>query len=180
MSTQETNVVVRRCLASDWRSMVRLRMSRSTHAGAAVSAFTSNPINMVHTRYQQEPNLAVGCWVDNKLVAYICAYVHDDYWVLDLMISSGDPKQLHLCLEFCLQEFEERGIRQFYYAFPQKWARAYRSFWKDGCPTLRKYTIEDRCVIPARKVSPDPFIWEHILHECVVPVPFLLRRSYVQ
>lgn len=173
-------MTVRTCLPSDWRAMTRLRMSRTTHAGASVSAFTSNPINSVHTRYQQPPHMAVGCWEQDKLVSYICAFVGTDYWVLDLMISSGNPKQLYSCLDFCLQEFESRNIKQFYYAFPQKWARSYRSFWKDGCPTLRKYTIEDITVIEARKIPTDPFIWNNILHECVVPVPFLLRRSYVE
>lgn len=171
--------IIRRCTPEDWRSMARLRMARNTHAGSRVSEFTSNPISSVSTRYQHDPHMAMGCWQDGVIAAYICAYAGADYWVLDLMISSGDPKQLQACLEQLLQEFEAKGKYQFWYAFPEKWARAYRSFWKSGAPSLRKYTIEDVAVIPARKKVDDQFIWNNILHECVVPVPLLLRRSYV-
>jgi hypothetical protein len=174
------SIVVRKCVPEDWRSMSRLRASRTTHAGVAVSTFTSNPLTTVSDRFKQEPHVAIGCWEDAKLVAFICCYSDEDFWVLDLMVSNGDPSKLQQCLDKCLEHYESRGITQFYYAFPQKWARAYRSFWKAGAPLLRKYTIEDRCVIEARKRPIDPFIWEHILHEIVVPVPFLLRRSYVQ
>jgi hypothetical protein len=80
-------------------------------------------------------------------------------------------------LDACLEHYEARGVNQFYYAFPQKWARAYRSFWKAGVPRLRKYVIEDITVIDSHKVNADPFIWNHILHQVVVPVAFLLRRS---
>lgn len=159
--------------------MARLRMARNTHAGHQVSAFASNPISSVSTRYQHDPHMAMGCWEDGVLSAYICAYAEADFWVLDLMISSGDPKQLQACLEQLLQEFEARGVYQFWYVFPEKWARAYRSFWKSGCVSLRKYTIEDVEVVAARKRPASTFVWQHVLHECVVPVSLLLRRSYV-
>lgn len=171
--------IIRRCEPSDWRAMSRLRMARSTHAGHQVSAFTSNPLANVNTRYQLYPNIAVGCWQDGVLASYICAYSQTDFWVLDLMISNGDPRQLQNCLEYLLQEFESRNIYQFWYAFPEKWARAYRSFWKSGAPSLRKYTIKDCLILEARKIPTDDFAWKHILHECVVPVNLLLRKSYV-
>ena len=172
--------IIRPCVASNWREMVRLRMSRHTHAGVSITEFSNNPINFVHKMYQSEPHIAVGCWgEDGKLASYICAFGGNDFWVLDLMISSGDPKQLYGCLDYCLEHFEAKGITQFYYAFPQKWARAYKSFWKEGVPRLRKYTIADINVIEAKKIPNDPWIWQNVLHEVVVPVPFLLRRSYV-
>jgi hypothetical protein len=130
--------------------------------------------------------LAVGAFDNEQLIAYICAY-HDDeahdvhgqqFWTLDLMISTGEPQRLRDCLQHCLEYYENRGVNQFYYAFPEKWARAYRSFWKAGTPNLRRYVIEDQCVIQPRQRPADQFVWEHILHEYIVPVPFLLRRSY--
>ena len=175
-------IEIRLCTEKDWRAMTRLRMSRPTHAGAEVSRFASNPINMVDTRYQFEPNLAVGMFIDNKLEAYICCYSLPTLWVLDLMVSSAkgtQAKALHRLLNTCLDIYEQRNITEFWYAFPNKWARAYRSFWKQSTPLLRKYTIEDVCIIAENRIPADPFIWEEILHQCVVPVPFLLRRSYV-
>lgn len=173
------STIIRRCLASDWRSMARLRMACHTHAGHAVSTFTSASIAVVDARYQQTPHLAVGLWQDDVLQCYICAYAHQDFWTLDLMIASGDPKQLQAVLQAVLVHFESIGVTQFWYAFPAKWARAYRSFWKRGAPALRKYTIEDIDTIQPYRVPTDAWIWEHILHRVVVPVPFLLRRSYV-
>lgn len=171
---------VRLCTKDDLAAMARLRMMQKTHAGARVTEFASVPITHIPQKYLMKQNAAVGYFEDGKLKSFICASSSGDFWVLDLMISSGDPKTLRLCLQKCLELFEERGITQFYYAFPEKWARAYRSFWKDGSPLLRRYTIEDVAVIEARKRPNDPFLWEHILKEVVVPVPFLVRRSYVQ
>lgn len=168
---------VRRLTADDWRSMRRLRMTRHTHAGAPISTFASNPITHIDTRYQFDPHLVMGTFDGATLKAFICCYQHDDFWVLDLMVSDGEPEHLQKALDKCLEHYEERGVNQFYYAFPQKWARAYRSFWKAGIPRLRKYQIEDISVIDSHKVSTDPFVWNHILHQVVVPVAFLLRRS---
>ncbi len=172
-------MLVRLCDVSDWPRMCRLRLGRRTHAGAPVDTFSSVAIGTIHPRYLSAPNIAVGCWVDDKLEAFICASGYPEFWVLDLMISNGDPKYLRACLEYCLQHYESHGVAQFYYAFPQKWARAYRSFWREGAESLRKYTIED-CKVIEPYAIPDDFVWEHILHQIVVPVPFLLRRSYVQ
>ncbi len=166
--------------AEDWRSMQRLRMSRPTHAGARVSTFTSNPLHTVNPVYKNRPHLAVGLFEEGKLESFICCFAKDDYWILDLMIASGDPKTLRECLEFCLNHYEAQGVFQFYYAFPNKWARTYRSFWKDGSPTLRKYTIEDKYIIEPNKIPTDKWVWETILHSTVVPVEFLVRRSYVK
>lgn len=174
------NVVVRKLEASDWKAMTRLRMARKTHAGAQINEFTSNLINFVHDRYQQAPNLAAGLFEDNTLKAYICAYGQPKYWVLDLMISSGDPTQLHHCLDFCLAHYEAQGAPCFYYAFPQKWARAYKSFWRESIPRLQKYTIEDIMIIEKNKIPKDEWVWNNVLHEQIVPVSFLLRKSYVK
>lgn len=161
--------------------MRRLRMSKDTHVGAQVSRFSTSPIMFVPPKYQHAPNIAFGLFDDdNKLKAYICAYSAADFWVLDLMVSSGDPKDLHSCLDACLVHYESMGITQFFYAFPQKWARAYRSFWKSGIERLRAYTISDICVIEELKVPADPWVWEHILHNIVVQVPLLLRRSKIE
>jgi hypothetical protein len=176
MSTSE----VRYCNAADWPAMIKLRMGRKTHAGNHVTAFTTAPISHVSGKYLLHPNIVVGAWLDGRLAAYICAYAHKDFWVLDLMISSGDPKPLRDCLNFCLEHYEAYGIKQFYYAFPKKWARAYKSFWKEGIPRLQPYIVEDVHFIEANTVVEDPFIWKHIVHEMVLPVPFLLRRSYVK
>lgn len=186
--SDNANLTVRRLGADDWRQMGRLRATRSNHGGAHVSAFSSNPLSSVATHYQHLPMLAVGAFSGQQLEAYICAY-HDalaedehgePFWTLDLMISNGDPDRLRACLQACLEHYEQQGVNQFYYAFPEKWARAYRSFWKAGTPSLRKYVIEDICVIQPRQRPQSQFIWEHVLHEYIVPVPFLLRRSYVQ
>ena len=93
------------------------------------------------------------------------------------MVSRGDASALQQILERCLQYHESKGINQFYYAFPTKWARAYRSFWRDGTPSLRKYRIEDLCIIEANKVPSDTMIWDHIVHQVIVPVDLTLRRS---
>lgn len=133
----------------------------------------------LNARYQVDPHYAVGNFEDDKLVAYICCYQAEDFWVLDLMISDGRPTNLHPCLDACLEHYEARGVTQFYYAFPQKWARAYKSFWRDSVPRLRKYTIEDKQVIEANR-KPEQWIWEHVMHEYIAPVPLLLRRSHVE
>ena len=173
----DTIPTTRRLVVEDWRRMSRLRMTRHTHAGAPVSTFASNPITNIDIRYQRDPHLAMGAFDGHTLKAFICCYQHQDFWVLDLMVSDGDPSWLQLALDACLEHYEARGVNQFYYAFPQKWARAYRSFWKAGVPRLRKYVIEDITVIDSHKVNADPFIWNHILHQVVVPVAFALRRS---
>jgi hypothetical protein len=175
MSTTE----VRFCTSADWNSLIKLRLGRKTHAGNRLTTFTTAPITAVSGKYLLSPNILVGAWVDGVLAAYICAYSHKDFWVLDLMISAGDPKPLRDCLSFCLEHYESYGIKQFYYAFPEKWARAYKSFWKDGSPALRSYKIEDVCTLDSNTIAEDPFIWKHIIHEVVLPVPFLIRRSYV-
>jgi len=170
--------MIRTLDTSDLWTMKLLRLQRKNHAGFSVDAFTNTPLLEINTRYFKHPNLAVG-YVDEdaKLKAFICAYSAEDFWVLDLMISDGDPKHLQECLEHCLQVFESRDIKKFYYAFPQKWARAYRSFWKDGALTLKKYTISDICVLEAYKIPSEHWIWEHVLHNIVIPVPLLLRLS---
>jgi hypothetical protein len=145
-----------------------------------VATFTSQAILTVDPMYQQKPHLAVGCFEEDKLRSYICCGAAGDAWVLDLMVSAQDnPRALRDCLETCLAHYESQGVRQFYYAFPNKWARAYRTFWREGAPLLRRYTIEDRCIIEANKKPTDAWIWKHVLHETVVPVDFLLRRSYL-
>lgn len=165
---------------SDWTAMGRLRVRCSTHAGGRVSQFTSAPFTNVPDSYKTRPNLAVGHFNDEgKLSAFICCYSNDGFWVLDLMVSSGNPKELHYCLDQCLAHYESVGIYQFFYAFPEKWARAYRSFWREGVDRLKKYTIEDVSIIEANKRS-DPWIWEHVMHEYVAPVSLLLRKSYVK
>jgi len=170
-------MTIRLLTSADWSAMSRLRITRRTHGGVPVSKFSFNPVTSVHPRYQVAPHLAVGSFGEN---AFICAYTGGpEFWVLDLMVSGGDPKPLRSCLQFCLDHYETRGVFQFYYAFPEKWARSYRSFWKDGVEELRKYKIEDVRVIEANKVCSDEFTWNHVLHQSVVPVPFLLRRSYV-
>ncbi len=174
--------LIRELVASDWPRMARLRAGRKTHAGAPVESFSSVPITWVDTRYQTAPCWAVGCFVDQKLVAYICAYSYpgSKFWVLDLMISSGDPSNLHACLDACLERYEALGVNEFYYAFPEKWARAYKNYWRESIPRLQRYVIEDILVIPPRAIPQEDWIWEHILHNTVVPVGFLLRRSRLE
>lgn len=157
--------------------MSRLRASRSTHAGASVTTTSHSPMLGINTKYQQEPNIAVGAFADGELQAFICGYGQPEFWVLDLMVSSGTPADLHQCLDQCLMYYEDRGVFCFYYAFPQKWARAYRSFWRSSIPRLQKYVISDVQVIEPRKKVADPWIWEHIMHQTVVKVPLLLRKS---
>lgn len=168
--------MIRALTADDWRAMARLRHARDTHAGASVDSFTFAPITSVNTRYQVAPHFVVGAFADGDLKAFICAYGGADFWVLDLMVCD-ELDQLHPCLQRCLEHYEAAGIQQFFYAFPKKWARAYRSFWRDSTPALRRYRIEDIGAIDPYKVPTDAWIWEHILHETVVPVPLLLRRS---
>lgn len=173
--------MIRQLLPADWRAAGRLRAGRHTHAGAAVSEFTSTPMASLSPRYQHAPHAAFGSFDEQgKLTAYICCYAADDFWVLDLTISSGKPTELHACLDACLAHYEAQGVMKFYYAFPQKWARAYRSFWRNGIERLQKYTIKDIQVIEANKRPPEPWIWEHIMHEYIAPVPLLLRQSYVE
>ena len=159
--------------------MRKLRASKTTHAGAAVTAVTTAPLISVHARYQQDPHYAVGKFDGDKLKAFICAYSHADFWVLDLMVADGDPKELRECLSACLKHYESLKVTKFYYAFPAKWARAYRSFWRDGAADLRKYTIEDVCVVEPYKKLADPLLWEHVMHETVLAIPLMIRRSYV-
>lgn len=171
--------MIRELAASDWKAMARLRHTRQTHAGASIDAFTFSPLTEVSTRYRARPNLAIG-WFDEDdkdgLRAYICASATDDFWVLDLMVSD-DLARLPVCLARCLEHFEAQQIFQFYYAFPQKWARAYKSFWRDEIPRLATYAIDDIAVLEPYKIPTQRWIWRDVLHETVVPVPLLLRRS---
>lgn len=170
---------VRELTEPDWPEMCRLRAVRKTHAGAPASTFTSSAITTVSDRYLERPSTAVGAFNGDTLRAYICAYAPENlgFWVLDLMVSDN-ARAIHPCLEWCLNHYEALGVNQFYYAFPAKWSTAYNTFWRDSVPPLRKYTIEDVSSIKARRI-PDPWTWQHILHECLVPVDFLLRRSFV-
>jgi hypothetical protein len=173
-------MTVRVLKATDWLSMGRLRLGQSRHAGTPVSQFTSNPLATVSPVYQEDPHRAVGHFdKDGVLDSFVCAFAGEGFWVLDLMVSDENPRNLRVCLEHLLQFYESRGAYQFYYAFPLKWARAYRSFWKDGSETLRKYTIEDVTVIQPNRVPQDPWIWENVLHEIVIPTSLLVRRSFV-
>ena len=171
---------IRQLTPADWRAAIRLRAQCQTHAGASVTEFTSTPIITLNTKYQYAPHYAVGNFNQaGKLIAYMCCYSTEDFWVLDLMISSVKPTDLHECLDACLNHYEALGITQFYYAFPQKWARAYRSFWRNKVERLRKYTISDEIIIEANR-RPTQWIWEHVMHEYIAPVNLLLRRSYVK
>jgi len=170
--------MIRPLTADDWQAMAHLRHTRHTHAGASVDSFTFTPITSVNTRYQVAPHFVVGAFAHDDLKAFMCAYAGGDFWVLDLMVCD-ELRQLHPCLERCLEHYEAMGIGQFFYAFPKKWAKAYRLFWRASVPALRRYRIEDVGEIDPYKVPTDPWIWEHILHETVVPVPLLLRRSHL-
>lgn len=157
--------------------MGRLRAAAGTHAGVSVQTLTTAPLTYVGAQYQTEPHVAYGCFQEDRLVAFICCWATPEFWVLDLMVSSGEPRALQVCLEQCLQHYEALGIFQFYYAFPEKWARAYRSFWRSGAPSLRKYVIEDIERIEPNKRPINPMVWADILHEQIVKIPLLLRRS---
>jgi len=169
--------MIKRLGAADWPAMQRLRFQRHSHAGFSLDSFTSAPLLSINTRYQSEPNLVIGWEEAGTLKAFICAYGTDTFWVLDLMVSDGEAKHLQACLEECLRYYEARGVQKFYYAFPKKWAKAYKTFWKEGAPSLRKYVISDIGIIDAYVVPSEHWIWEHVLHKIVIPVPLLLRMS---
>ena len=172
---------VRRLTVTDWRDMGRLRMERQTHAGVSVTTLTNSPLMTIDTRYQHEPHLAVGYFEDKKLQSFICAHCIPDKecWVLDLMIASGDPRSLHVCLDYCLEHYEAQAINMFYYAFPAKWERAYRSFWRNSVPRLKRYVQTGGTLLHPYIIPKDEFVWESILHQVVVPVPLLLKTSYL-
>lgn len=157
--------------------MGKLRASKPHHAGADVSLFTNSPLSKISNKYMYLPNLCVGNF-SPELSAYICTICQDDFWLLDLMVSDHDPKHLYPCLESCLIYYESIGIKQFYYAFPSKWARAYQSFWKQGVPSLKKYTIEDIELVKANKKTNTDFIWKNVMNCYVSPVSLLIRKSY--
>jgi hypothetical protein len=168
---------VRRLGPADWTDMLMLRFTRPTHAGEQLETFTTNPLIQVSPKYQADPHLAIGAFDNGKLVSYICCHVGEDYWVLDLMISDTKPQNLRVCLQACLKELEARGIYKFYYAFPKKWARAYRSFWKDGSEALRKYVITDIAEVVPYKIPTNKWVWENVLYKVIVPANLLIRES---
>lgn len=173
--------VVKKLDSTHWIKMGRLRSKHNRHAGGDVQKYTSVPLMFINDRYKSYPNCAYGYFDDNdQLKAFLCAYSFEDFWVVDLMVSSESPKHLQECLKACILEFESRGIYKFYYAFPAKWARAYKSFWRDSVDELKKYKIEDLCILEAKKRPNENWIWEHILHEFIMPVNLLLRLSYVE
>ena len=171
---------VRVCNDSDVYEMQILRLRQTRHVGGSISRFTTSLLIQVETVFLEEPHYTVGAWVDNKLVGYIVAErTLDNSWVLNLMIGGGDAAALQQALEKCLELMEAQGVHSFYYAFPQKWARLYKSFWKNGCTRLRKYTISEIEVVPPGKMAKDPWVWKNVMHEYVSPMPLLIRKSFV-
>ena len=167
----------RKLTQDDWSEMARLRFKHHTHAGESIKAFTAKPITFISNKYLTDPHFAIGSFINDQLVSYICANVEDDYWVLDLMISNFDPTTLQYCLNSCIQEMENRGIFKFYYAFPKKWARSYKSFWKDGSELLKKYVVTDIGEVESDKIPKDKWIWENIIYKVIVPAKLLIRCS---
>lgn len=159
-------------------AMRRLRMSKPKHAGFDVSQYTSSLLLHINPRYFKSPHFAVGSFtVSGKLDSFILCHTAADFWVLDLMVNSTSVDTLKDCLAECIAYYERQNIFKFYYAFPQKWQRAYRSIWREHVPALQKYTVNDLWVLPANRRPPQDWIWQDILHEIVVPVPLLLRCS---
>lgn len=178
------NESIRQLISSDWLEMGRLRMSKATHAGNAIASLTNTPISFVDQRYQNQPHSAWGLFNEQQqLQAFICCYVveADKAWVLDLMVSRGNPNHLRQLLDHCLQYHEQqKGITQFYYAFPIKWARAYRTFWRETSPTLQRYAIQDLETIEARRIPRNKWIWDHVLHMTVIQFDLMVRRSFIE
>jgi hypothetical protein len=177
----KNNYEVRPCTEDDVWSMQLLRLKQTRHVGGSISRFTTNLLIQVETKFLEYPHYTVGTWCDGKLVGYIVAeHVDGNAWVLNLMIGGGDAETLQMALDKCLELMEAKGITTFYYAFPQKWARLYKSFWKSGCLRLRKYTIQDVDKVSPGAIPKDTWVWENVMHKYVSPMPLLIRKSFVQ
>jgi hypothetical protein len=174
------STIVRPCVQSDLTQMQLLRSKQTKHAGGSVDNINySGLLTQVNLESLCKPNITVGVWVDDKLQCYIVGDSTDkDAWVLSLMIGGGSIKHLHMALDYCLEYMESQNCFEFYYAFPEKWARMYRSFWKSGVDRLRKYQITDLAVVK-ENVMPniDRWVWENVLKEYLPAAPLLIRKS---
>ena len=179
-TTSDEHRVVRMCGVQDMAAMQLLRLRQTRHAGGDTSEYTSQILMSVAPMYFRPPHFAIGAWADNKLVGYICAEVHAEFWNLDLMIGGGDAEALRACLDRCLEVMEDQGVFEFYYAFPKKWGRLYRSFWKSGVVRLRKYVVTDIVDIPKCKRPADEFVWKEVVKQYMSPVNLTVRKSEAQ
>lgn len=161
--------------------MQLLRLNQLRHVGGSLDKFTSQLLIHVDLKFLDEPHCTVGVWSDLGLESYIVAeHTKDSYWVLNLMVGGGDSGALHIALDKCLELMEAKGITSFYYAFPQKWSRLYRSFWKSGVDRLRKYTIEDIELIAPGARPVNNWVWDNVMHNNISPMPILARKSFVR
>ncbi len=184
----DSSLVIRRLGPPDRDDVERLRLSRATVMGQPTGQVWSVPrfLGVDFDAYlcDSQRYVALGTFYEGQLTSYIMAIFEPKAWYVQYInsatrkdVSGPHMGGIAVMTDWMIHYAESRGIYEFWYALPNRYAKAHARVWRRLIPSLRPYHREDMVLVPRLTRPADEAIWKLLMSSTISQFDMLVRKN---